>query len=73
MIPADSSGNLISASNPPVTASGGLPYGADYAGYTWVGGFVTQILFKTGGASGTLLATHTLGNDGTNYTSLTKS
>ncbi len=68
----DANGNVISATNPPVAASSSLPYGADYASYNYTGAFVTSILFKSGGSGGTLLATHTLANDGTNYTSLTK-
>lgn len=54
-------------------AAPSLPYGADYCGLTWVGGFVTVAVYKTGGAAGTTVKTLTFANDGTNYTSITAS
>ena len=55
------------------TSSPSLPYGADYCGLTWSGGFVTVAVYKTGGSGGTTVKTLTFGNDGTNYTSITAS
>jgi len=54
-------------------AAPSLPYGADYCGITWSGGFATVVVYKTGGSGGTTVKTLTLANDGTNYTSITAS
>lgn len=36
----------------------------DYKGYTWSGGNCTQVVYKTGGASGTIVLTETFTYDG---------
>ena len=61
-------GNVIAGASAP-----SLPFGADYCGLTWSGGFVTVAVYKTGGSGGTTVATLTFANDGTNYTSITQS
>lgn len=45
----------------------------DYVGLTYTGDNVTEIIYKTGGAGGTTVATLTLAYSGTNVTSITKS
>lgn len=50
-----------------------LPFGADYAAITYAGSFVATLVYKTGGAGGTTIATLTFANDGTNITSITQS
>ena len=54
-------------------ASPTLPYGADHVGITYSGGIPTGAVYKTGGASGTVVKTLTMANDGTNITSVTAS
>lgn len=47
------------------------PYDYIYFGYT--GSDITSVIYKTGGASGTTLATLTLAYSGSNISSITKS
>ncbi|WP_395734396.1 hypothetical protein [Prosthecobacter sp.] len=63
--------DLLTKINALLNASPSLPFGADYCGLTWSGGFVTVAVYKTGGAGGTTVKTLTFANDGTNYTSIT--
>ena len=49
-----------------------VPEAYDYIAYTWTGNNVTQIVYKTGGAGGTTVATLTLAYTGNKVDSITK-
>lgn len=67
------SGTLTSITNPVATLSG-LSVGAyDYISLSYTGSNLTTVVFKSGGAGGTTVATLTLGYSGSTLTSVTKS
>lgn len=55
-----------------VNASGLVPESYDYMQLTYTGDNLTGVVYKTGGASGTTVATLTLAYTGSNLTSVTK-
>lgn len=66
----DATGNQI-VSFPITTGLSIPPY--DYVSLSYTGENLTGVVFKTGGASGTTVATLTLAYSGSNLTSVTKS
>jgi hypothetical protein len=62
----DSSGNELPASIPLV------PFAYDYISLSYTGDNVTTVVYKTGGALGTTVATLTLTYSGSNVTSVTR-
>jgi hypothetical protein len=68
-------GQLVSSTSPlPVDSVEGLNIPLhDYVGMSYTGSNLTSITYKTGGSSGTVVATLTLAYDGSNnLTSVTK-
>lgn len=72
----DEDGDRINpATNETLSAIAGLVTSAyDYTGITRdVSGYITEVVFKTGGSGGTTVATLTIARDASNYiTSITK-
>jgi hypothetical protein len=76
----DALGNAVdvSAANalPTTSAGGGGGFGIpayDYVALAYTGSNLTGVTYRTGGASGTIVATLTLAYSGSNVTSVTKS
>lgn len=63
----------VSTTNPLPVVTGLVPKGYDYVGLTYTGENLTGAVYKTGGASGTTVATLTLAYTGARLDSVTKS
>lgn len=65
---------INSGTHPITTVTGLIIPGHDFVDYSYTGSNLTQIVYKTGGSSGTVVATLTIAYDGNNrITSVTKS